>query len=140
MKMSIFDKNLIAPCGMNCGICIAYLRKKKPCPGCRINSENKPKHCVFCTIVNCGKLSETTSGFCIDCKTFPCPRMKNLDLRYRKNYRTSLIENQRQIKADGIKSFLEAESLKWICSSCGMVLSIHRDLCLNCKETVEIKK
>lgn len=29
-----FDKSLIAPCGMNCGTCIAYLRDKNKCPGC----------------------------------------------------------------------------------------------------------
>ena len=26
---------LIAPCGMNCGICYGYLREKNKCPGCR---------------------------------------------------------------------------------------------------------
>lgn len=134
MENSIFNKDLIAPCGMNCGICIAYLREKKPCSGCRRESENKPKHCISCVIVNCDKLSETKSGFCMDCQSFPCPRMKRLDWRYRKNYRTSLIGNLKQIKSDGIGSFLDSESLRWVCRSCGQVLSIHRDLCLNCKK------
>ncbi len=31
------DVSLIAPCGMNCGICLAYLRTKNVCPGCRVN-------------------------------------------------------------------------------------------------------
>ncbi|MDD5456566.1 MAG: hypothetical protein PHV30_05985 [Candidatus Margulisbacteria bacterium] len=25
---------LIAPCGMNCAICLGYLREKNKCPGC----------------------------------------------------------------------------------------------------------
>jgi hypothetical protein len=28
--------HLVAPCGMNCGICRAYLREKNKCPGCRV--------------------------------------------------------------------------------------------------------
>lgn len=36
-----FEKHLIAPCGMNCGTCIAYLRDKNKCPGCRITSSGK---------------------------------------------------------------------------------------------------
>jgi hypothetical protein len=26
-----FNKQLIAPCGMNCGICLGYLRDKNKC-------------------------------------------------------------------------------------------------------------
>ena len=33
---------LIAACGMNCGLCIGFLREKKPCGGCfKKNDENK---------------------------------------------------------------------------------------------------
>ena len=27
-------RGLIAACGMNCGLCIGFLREKKPCGGC----------------------------------------------------------------------------------------------------------
>ena len=134
---NIFNNELIAPCGINCGVCIAYLREKKPCLGCRIKSENKPKYCITCIIANCGYFSETDSDFCIDCEKFPCQRMKSLDLRYRKKYKTSLIENQKLIKSNGIQLFLEKETLKWSCSVCGKVLSVHRDFCLNCKEAIK---
>lgn len=140
MENASFDKNLIAPCGMNCGVCIAYLRKKKPCGGCRIRSNNKPKHCISCVIVNCDHLTGTESGFCIDCPHFPCRRMKSLDLRYRKNYHTSLIDNQKQIKAEGMQSFLWSESCKWLCPYCGKTTSIHRDICLNCKKEIDTKE
>ena len=36
-----FDPDLIAPCGMNCNICMAYLREKNKCPGCREIDINK---------------------------------------------------------------------------------------------------
>jgi len=28
------EVQLIAPCGMNCSICVSYLRKERRCPGC----------------------------------------------------------------------------------------------------------
>lgn len=130
---------LIAPCGMNCGVCIAYLRDKKPCSGCRTNSINKPNHCINCRIVHCKYLAETKSGFCFDCIKFPCSRMKQLDARYRKNYHTSLIENLNQIKTKGIEVFLESETQKWTCPNCNNILSIHRNFCINCNEIIKIK-
>ena len=54
MKTKSSIKNsLIAPCGMNCGICRAYLREKNKCPGCRGSDENKLSSRVNCKIKNC---------------------------------------------------------------------------------------
>src|SRR5574344_369889 len=87
-------QGLIAPCGMNCGLCIGYLREKKPCAGCLIRKDkNKPKGCRECIIANCQLLAETASGFCYDCLRYPCARLKNLDKRYRINYGMSMLEN-----------------------------------------------
>ncbi len=138
MKNVLLKGDLISPCGMNCGVCIAYLRDKKPCMGCRIRSENKPKHCTTCRIVNCEYLAKTETKFCFECEKFHCIRMKQLDLRYRKNYRTSLIENLKQIQKLGIKYFIKCEEEKWTCPLCGKTMSIHRDFCLNCKTNVHI--
>ena len=30
---------LIAPCGMDCGLCMGYLREKNTCGGCRAGDE-----------------------------------------------------------------------------------------------------
>ena len=32
---SIIKTRLIAPCGMNCAVCLGYLREKNKCPGCQ---------------------------------------------------------------------------------------------------------
>ena len=128
---------LIAPCGMNCGLCIGYLREKKPCGGCfKIDDENKPKVCRSCKIVNCDSLSETESGFCYDCVKYPCTRLKNLDKRYRTNYGMSMIENLAYINAYGLDKFLNIEEERWKCKVCGEGLSVHRDFCLNCKTEI----
>ena len=127
-------QGLIAACGMNCGLCIGYLREKKPCGGCfKIDDENKPKSCRSCKIVNCDLLAATESGFCYDCVKYPCARLKNLDQRYMKNYGMSMIENLTMIRDKGLERFLINEEDKWKCKACGAGLSAHRKFCLNCK-------
>jgi hypothetical protein len=132
---------MIAPCGMNCGLCIGHLREKRPCGGCfKIDDENKPKVCRSCKIVNCEHLAETDSGFCYDCKKYPCTRLKDLDKRYRTNYGMSMIENLSYIKQNGLDEFLKKEAQKWKCTVCGFGLSVHRDYCLNCKTATNKKR
>jgi Protein of unknown function (DUF3795) len=137
--MAAMENNLehlgqrIAPCGMNCGICIAYLREKKPCGGCFKNlDENKPKHCRSCSIVNCELLAEIESGFCFDCEKYPCLRLKSLDKRYRTKYGMSMLDNLESIKNYGLDKFIQLEKERWICETCGSELCVHRDFCLNC--------
>ncbi len=136
--MTLFNKyqNLIAPCGMNCGICIGYLRKKKPCSGCFTKDDvSKPKQCRSCIIVNCDLLAKTESGFCFDCHKYPCTRLKQLDKRYKNKYGMSMLENLNFIKENGLKAFLKNEELRWTCKNCGAGVSVHRDYCLQCKVT-----
>lgn len=125
---------LIAACGMNCGLCIGYLREKNPCGGCfKKNDANKPPSCRSCAIVNCELLVKTESGFCYECITYPCPRLKRLDTRYRTNYGMSMLDNLNYIKVNGMERFLENEQNRWTCDICGSGISVHRDFCLNCK-------
>ncbi|MBN1143226.1 MAG: DUF3795 domain-containing protein [Bacteroidales bacterium] len=129
-----FDPALIAPCGINCGTCLAYLRAKNRCGGCRIPADPKPKHCVQCSILNCVHLAETTSGFCYDCVKYPCQRMKQLDKRYRKSYNMSLLENLNLIKELGINRYIVQENAKWRCPTCGGTICVHRGYCLSCSK------
>jgi hypothetical protein len=127
-----FDKSLIAPCGMNCGTCIAYLRDKNKCPGCRVYSADKAISIQRCIIPKCVHLDKTESKFCYECEKYPCKRVKQLDIRYRTKYNTSFIENLAMIKEKGVEKFLDFESKRRTCLNCGSVLSIHRDYCLTC--------
>jgi hypothetical protein len=125
--------NLIAPCGMNCGICLALLRDKNRCLGCRIDSSQKPESCKKCIIINCQLLKNTDSKFCYDCEKFPCKRLKQLDKRYRTKYYMSMIENLEFIKKSGLDKFVNNELVRWRCSTCGATLCVHRNFCLDCK-------
>jgi hypothetical protein len=131
MKPTI-NEIMIAPCGMNCGICRAHLREKKKCPGCNGPDQNKSNHCLVCQIKHCEELRLNKSQYCFACGNFPCARLKQLDKRYRTNYGMSMIENLNKIKETGIVEFLNVENQKWVCGQCGEVLCVHRDTCLNC--------
>lgn len=128
---------LIAPCGMNCSLCIAYqfrdkdLNKKgfhrKYCPGCLPRGEN-------CTHMGdrCELLANGRVRFCFECDVYPCKRLKSLDKRYRTKYHMSMIENLDFIKNHGEEAFLQKEALKWRCTECGGTICCHNGLCLNC--------
>lgn len=133
----MMEEILIAPCGMNCAVCVSYLamkndlkRKgfsKKYCTGCLPSGKN----CAFLK-KQCDLLGKGLVRFCYECRGFPCRRIKTIDKRYRAKYHMSMIENLDFIKAHGIGSFLEKETAKWQCPQCGGVISCHNGLCLSC--------
>lgn len=124
---------LIAPCGMDCAICLGHLREKNRCPGCRKMDEGWSNSRVRCTIRNCSVLREKKMKYCSDsCYNYPCKRLRSLDKRYRTKYGMSMIENLENIKKSGIRDFVRNEKTRWRCSRCGRVICVHRDSCLGC--------
>lgn len=130
--ISAMSTQLIAPCGMNCGICLANLRDKNTCYGCWNEDENKRNHCSKCSIRNCELLEKTDSKFCYECTKFPCARLKQLDKRYRLQYKMSMIENLQYIMEFGLDNFEQKESVRWKCDTCGGMICVHRGFCLKC--------
>jgi hypothetical protein len=126
------DEVLIAPCGMNCGICMAYLRKKNRCIGCRSEDPEKWISRLRCSMRNCETIKNNSSGFCYECDEFPCRRLKHIDKRYRTKYGMSMIENLEYIRDNGMAAFLEREQEKWKCPECGGVISCHNGVCYSC--------
>jgi hypothetical protein len=122
---------LIAPCGMNCSICAAYLRKRNKCPGCRIEA-NKPVTRVICKIKTCETFKENELTFCFECEDFPCKNLKHLDKRYRTKYSMSMIENLENIEKLGIEEFLKNEKIRWTCPECGGTICVHKGCCYSC--------
>lgn len=128
-------KELIAPCGMNCNICMAYLREKNKCPGCRGSDTNKSFTRIRCRIKNCEMLKKTKSKFCFECEKIPCTRMRHLDKRYRTKYGMSMIDNLEFIKKHGVNKLIKKEEKKWKCQKCGGVISCHNRKCYVCDKT-----
>lgn len=123
---------LIAPCGLNCRLCRAYIRDRQPCPGCRGEDTKKSKSCVACKIKNCEKMVGGEIKFCFDCDEFPCTRLTHLDKRYRTYYGTSAIENLKSINKIGVRNFVKNENDKWSCPECGAMLCMHKPQCPSC--------
>jgi hypothetical protein len=132
LKPNLTTPILIAPCGINCRLCRAYVRDRKACPGCRGDDTFKAISCVNCKIKNCAKLVSGEIEFCYDCGEFPCPRLAHLDNRYRTKYAASPIDNLVSIKTTGIENFVESENKKWICPECGSMICMHKPQCLSC--------
>lgn len=142
MKTSVyFDKILIAPCGINCGTCMAFLRTKNKCEGCRIPFNDKSESRQKCIIKNCAALQNTKSKFCYECDSFPCKRLKQLEKRYSTKYHVSLLQNLTTIKDTGIDNYMADETERWTCSRCGSVMCVHRNNCPECnnKRVFEIE-
>ena len=128
---------LIAPCGMNCGICSRYLALKNDvrskgigiayCTGCR----PRDRQCAFIK-KRCPLLLSGGIKYCYECKDFPCTNLGKLDEKYREKFRMSMIENLEYIKKNGINWFLNREEKKWKCPECGQVICCHNGICFNC--------
>ena len=131
------NQELIAPCGMNCGICSGYLAYKYDvkskgigmpyCAGCR----PRDKKCAFLK-KGCNLLLNSQVEYCYECDDFPCERLRHIDNRYHTLFRMSMIENLKYIKENGIGLFLEKEEGKWKCAQCGGVICCHNGICYNC--------
>ena len=134
--MSQFEmiEKQIAPCGANCIICMAYLRTKNHCPGCRFDDKNKSISCIQCKIKNCHELNDNNMKYCFECKKYPCDKIKHLDKRYRKNYCYSMIESLNYLNSNGILRHIENQKEIWICKKCGGVICVHRGFCIICGE------
>jgi Protein of unknown function (DUF3795) len=138
MKKPLFMEELIAPCGMNCGLCSSYLTLKHnlkksgimraECPGCRPRNKN----CAFMK-KSCKFLANGIYKYCYECSNYPCERLKGLDKRYRSFYHMSMIENLDYINKNGIKRFLNQQTNRWQCPECGAVISCHNGICYNCR-------
>ena len=130
---SPLEPKAIAPCGMNCALCLAYQRTKRHCPGCWGEDTNKSESCRSCIIRNCETIQMNGSHFCYDCEKMPCQRLKGLDKRYRTKYGMSMIANLTGIKDQGMDAFLVHQEKKYTCARCGGLLCVHRSRCLTCE-------
>lgn len=140
------EEKLIAPCGMNCCLCVAYQFKeydinkrgfhRKYCRGCIPRGENCLHMKDSCKLIGNGSVR-----FCYDCESYPCERLKGLDKRYRTKYHMSMIENLNFIRDVGMDAFIAKEQEKWKCTDCGATICCHNGLCLNCNlDTLLINK
>ena len=141
MQKGKFTPELIAPCGMNCGICVAFFgytlrgeKRKHSCNTCRV----RESRCAFIK-KDCDKLATKQIEYCFECTDFPCANLRKIDKRYRNKYKMSMIENLSFIQANGVERFLKNEQERWKCPNCGGIVCVHNKTCYGCKQTQEEK-
>lgn len=133
MTKPTVKSELIAPCGMDCATCMAFLRDKNDCLGCRIDESHRRKSCDECSIKNCARMKAAGWKFCTRrCEAYPCRRLKTLDKRYRTRYHMSMIENLEAIEECGIRAFVRDEKERWACPECGGLICVHTGRCASC--------
>ncbi len=133
--MNEFKEELVAPCGMNCRICIAFFgytmsgnKRKMTCPGCK----SKDKSCAHLKKY-CEKLLKKEVAYCYECNDFPCAPIKRLDTKYRSRFDYSTIENLEYIKKKGMIKFLQKEEDKYKCLNCLGIICVHNNKCYSCE-------
>ena len=132
------ETKLIAPCGMNCSICHAFLRQRNTCPGCYSVDATQWISIARCTIRNCEIWENNESGFCFECQEYPCKKLNHLDKRYRTRYGMSMLENLEYIRDHSLTTFVEKEKDRWCCSECGGTICVHKGYCLECHKSKEV--
>jgi hypothetical protein len=131
-----FNPELVAPCGMNCAICKAYIACKDGIPRVRgkitycAGCLTRPKNCYIKR--GCKRLSKHQIQSCSECDTMPCEKLARLDKRYRERYDMSMVENLKLIKFKGIDEFLKSQAEKYTCPNCGDAICVHDAKCLAC--------
>ncbi|MBT8397737.1 MAG: DUF3795 domain-containing protein [Gemmatimonadetes bacterium] len=122
---------MVAPCGLNCGVCRLTFRDPTGCSGCT-NDGPKPKYCSTCKIRNCEPIRSGGVRFCFECPQYPCAPLRRLDKRYRTRYRMSVLDNLEFIRDHGMEEFIELEKQSWTCRACDALVCVHKEDCLYC--------
>jgi hypothetical protein len=134
MGQARFTSELISLCGMNCGICRAYLAWKHDvprqrgrvswCKGCLPRGKN-------CYIKRgCKRLTKHEVQSCSEYETMPCAKLAHLDKRYRERYGMSMVENLKILKEKGVDEFLKDQDKKYCCPDCVTgVICVHDNKC-----------
>lgn len=124
------DAVRIAPCGINCLACSAFLSRKRPCHGCRSAEANmERKSCANCAKKRC--CFAHGFRFCFECPKYPCAQIRELSKRYLKNYQIDLIRNGRDALND-FDGFLHDQLKRCTCPACGGIVDQHSDECTEC--------
>ena len=139
MTLEDYSKELIAPCGMNCRICLGYFgytttgkKRKMKCIGCK----PRDKSCAFLKKY-CKKLTKKEVDYCYECSDFPCPHLEKIDKGYRERYNMSVINNLKDIKKYGMGKFLKEQKAKYKCPKCNGVICVHNEECYSCEKSID---
>lgn len=149
------NKDLLAPCGLYCGVCSILIAHKdnnqnfkeklmkiyKPfvksiddiaCTGCLSEGVVFPV-CRVCAIKNCNK----KKGYegCHECDDFPCKFIDNFPVEVGKKVILRAIHHRKEF---GTKNWVETEEKRYKCPDCGNALFRGAKRCNKCGISVDV--
>jgi len=103
--------NLVAPCGLYCGECTAFLGAE--CGGCRSNDGLSKEYRKYCKIYQCS--SSRKLKICLECEEFPCKifdffKAEKLE---QSSWFLDVWSNMKQVDEMGLKGFLRKKK-NWL--------------------------
>ncbi|MBD3230347.1 MAG: DUF3795 domain-containing protein [Candidatus Lokiarchaeota archaeon] len=147
-------KELLAPCGLYCGVCAVYIAhrdnnlkfKKRivdvypfttkveqiKCTGC-LSEEEVFEVCQHCPIKSCTQKKEIEG--CHQCNDFPCKYIENFIMPVGKKVILRAIPQWREW---GTEKWVEEEIKRYHCPECGNPLFRGAKQCNKCKAPVDV--
>jgi len=102
--------NLVAPCGLYCGECTAFLNEE--CKGCRSNEGLSSEYRKHCRLYQCS--NSKNLRICLECEEFPCKLFDffKAEKLEESSWFLDVWSNMKQVKEIGLTNFLgKKESL-----------------------------
>lgn len=148
-------KELLAPCGLYCGVCSIYIAHRDDnlkfkqiilpvykafakgvediqCTGCLSDGVVFPV-CQACPIKKCTKNKEIEG--CHQCDEFPCKFVQNFPIPVAKKVILRAIPTRREF---GTEVWVEQEEERYHCPECGNPLFRGAKRCNKCKAEVNV--
>jgi predicted RNA-binding Zn-ribbon protein involved in translation (DUF1610 family) len=155
LKMENINKDLLAPCGLYCGVCAIFIAHRDnnekfkkallpvykmfaksiddiACTGCLSEGIVFPV-CQSCPIKKCTNKRELEG--CFECDDWPCKYITNFPIQKAKNVMMRTIPTWREM---GTQKFVELEEERYRCPECGNQLFRGVRKCNKCDTTVEL--
>jgi len=143
-------KELLAPCGLYCGVCgvLIATQDQNPkfrerlstvynvpadeirCRGCL--SDERFAYCRVCPIRSCTQAKDYEG--CHQCDEFPCAQIASFPLPVGKKVILRAVPAWREL---GTEAWIEAEEARYRCPSCGRGLFRGTKRCRECGEPVD---
>ncbi|MBD3254577.1 MAG: DUF3795 domain-containing protein [Candidatus Lokiarchaeota archaeon] len=153
--MSELKKELLAPCGLYCGVCSIYIAHRDnnikfkkallpvykafaksvediSCTGCLSDGIIFPV-CKSCPIKKCSQKKDIEG--CYQCEEWPCRFIENFPVERAKKVMMRTIPTWREI---GTEKFVESEEKRYLCPNCGNPLFRGVKKCNECNIEVDL--
>jgi len=153
--MTVFNKDLLAPCGLYCGVCAVYIAhrdnntkfKEKlvkvyqsftkslddvQCTGC-LSEGDVFGYCQTCPIKSCVRLKEIEG--CFQCEDWPCKIIKRFPIPVGKRVIMRSIPEWREL---GTEKWVKTEESRYHCPECNNPLFRGVKRCNKCGNSVNV--